>query len=333
MTDACRRRVLHALAAAALAVRSTAYGQAPPPARTWRVGVLSPRARPPALDRDYYGAFPRRLAELGYVEGRNLAIDWRFRGGDYGRLPALAGELVAAKVDAILALGPPGMAAARGATATIPIVVVSSIDPVAAGYAKSLSQPGGNVTGLSNLGTDLGAKHVELLLTMAPAVTRLAVLVNPGNAAHAVVRRNVETAAGARVRILAVEARTVPEIEQAFATIVRERAGAVVVSLDPLFIQQGPEIARQAASRRLPSISANREYAEAGGLMSYGQNQVAIYRRAAEYVDRILKGASPARLPIEQPATVELVINGATAKALGLAVPQSLRISADTVLE
>ena len=327
-----RRSLILALGAAALATPLGTFAQQS--GKVWRVGFLSPRRRPASLDSDYYGAFPRRMRELGYVEGRNLIIEWRFADGEYERLPGMAAELVQLKVDVIMALGPPGAIAAQKATTTIPIVIVVSTDPVGSGLVKSLAQPGGNITGLSNLAGDLSSKHLEMLLALVPKLSRVAVLVNPGNAAHARILMNVQAAAQkGGIRVLPVEAQTPQEIERAFSTMAREHAGAVIVVLDPLFIQQVLQIAEQATRHRLPSIFANREYAEVGGLMSYGQNQVDIYRRAAGYVDRILKGAKPSDLPVEQPTTLELFINRKTAKVLGLTIPQSLLISANKVIE
>ncbi len=327
-----RRNLVLALGAASLVAPLGTFAQQQ--GKVWRVGFLSPRRRPASLDSDYYGAFPRRMSELGYVEGRNLIIEWRFADSVYERLPGMAAELVQLKVDVIMALGPPGAIAAQKATTTIPIVIVVSTDPVGAGFVKSLAQPGGNITGLSNLAGDLTSKHLEMLLTLVPKLLRVAVLVNPGNAAHATVLKNVQAVARkAGIDILPVEAQTPQEIERAFSMMTREYAGAVIVVLDPFFIQQVLQIAMQATRHRLPSIFANREYAEVGGLMSYGQNQVDIYRRAAGYVDRILKGAKPGDLPVEQPTTLELFLNRKTAKALGLTIPQSLLISADMVIE
>ncbi len=259
---------------------------------------------------------------------------WRFAGGEYEHLPGMAAELVQMKVNVIMALGPPAIIAAQKATTTNPIVIVTSVDPVGAGFVKSLARPGVNITGLSNLAGDLGSKHLEMLLTMVPKLSRVAVLVNPANLAYASILKNVQAAAQkAGIKVLPVKAQTPQEIESAFSMMAREYAGAVIVTLDPFFIQQGLQIAVQAAKHRLPSIFANREYAEAGGLMSYGQNQADIYRRAAGYVDRILKGAKPGELPVEQPTKLELFINRKTAKMLGLTIPQSLLISADKVIE
>jgi putative ABC transport system substrate-binding protein len=328
--DATRRAFLATLAWASIARPALAQPRDNP----WRIGFLSPRQRPASLEADYYGVFPRRMRELGYVEGRNLAIEWRFAGGDYERLDGMARELVALNVDVILALGPPGVVAARRATTTIPIVFVVSVDPVGAGFVQSLSRPGGNATGISNLAGDLTPKHLELLVAMLGKLSRVAALVNPANTAHAGVRRNLEvTAQKAGIVLLPVEARTSADIDRAFARMATERASAVIVALDPLFIQQASAIAEQAIRARLPSIFGNSESAHAGGLLSYGQNQQEIYRRAAGYVDRIFKGAKPAELPVEQPTKLELVINARTAKALGISIPQSLVAVADAVIE
>ena len=327
-----RRHLLNVLGAGALVVPSIGFSQRPN--KILRVGFLSARRRPVSLDSDYYGAFPKRLSELGYVEGKNLTIEWRFAEGDYARLPTMAEELVRLGVSIILALGPPGVSAARNATSRIPIVMVTSTDPVEAGFVKSLARPGGNITGLVNLAVDLSPKHLEMLWETVPELRRVAVLVNPDNEAHASMLQRLQNVAQKfNIAVLPVRARTVAEIEKAFAAMARDHSMAVIVALDPLFIQQGAQIAAQALKYRLASIFANREYAEAGGLMSYGQDQVEIYRRVAEYADRIFKGARAADLPVEQPTKLELIINGRTAKALGLSIPQSLRISAANVIE
>ena len=326
-----RRRAL-LIAAACLTVPPGLLAQ--PAGRVWRVGFLSPRTRPVSLDADYYGAFPRRMRELGYVEGKNLVIEWRFADGDYARLPGFAAELVRLPVDAILALGPPGAIAAKNATSTVPVVFVVSTDPVAAGLVKTLARPGGNVTGLSNLAGDVSSKHLELLLAMTPKLARVAMLVNPANPAHAATFRNAESASKlSRIAMRPVNAKTAAEIEGAFPAIARERAEALIVPLDPLFIQEARRIATLANRQRLPTMFAFREAVEAGGLMSYGQNQVDIYVRAAGYVDAIFRGAKPGDLPVEQPTKLELFINRGTANALGLAIAPTLQIRADKVIE
>ena len=322
-----------ALRAIALVAAWPSLARSQPRERVWRVGFLSPRRKPAALDADYYGAFPRRMRELGYVEGRNLEILWRFADGDYARLPGHAAELVRARVDVMLALGPPGAAAAQRATSTIPIVFVVSGDPVAAGLVRSLARPGANLTGFFNLAGDLVSKHVEMLRAVAPAVTRIALLVNPSNPAHAAIEASSRAIArSAGVELFAVPAHTADALAPAFASMIAQRAGAVVIVLDPLFIQHVPDLARLARQHALPSVFPNREFAEAGGLLSYGWNQADIYRRAAGCVDRILKGASPAVLPVEQPQLLELVVNARAAQSLGLALPPSLLSTADTVI-
>ena len=327
-----RRHIVFASATGALSVALTALAQQP--GKPWRVGVLSARRRPPSLDADYYGAFPRRLNELGYVEGSNLRIEWRFADGEYQRLPELAVQLLKLDVHVILALGPPGTLAAQQATTTIPIVFIVSADPVASGIVKSLAHPGGNTTGLSNLAADLSPKHLELLLAIAPDVSRVALLINPANSSHRAMLKEVEAAMQVnRVQLLPINAQRPADIQGAFSSMERQKVGAVIVPLDPFFIQEARQLATEATRRRLPSIFAFREAAEVGGLMSYGQNQVHIYRRAAEFVDRILKGARPGDLPVEQPAILELIINGRTARALGLGIPATLRMRAEKVIE
>jgi putative ABC transport system substrate-binding protein len=308
------------------------FAQAPP--EPWRIGVLSPRQRPASFATDYYGAFPQRMAELGYIEGKNLSIEWRFADGDYARLPVLAAEFVRARVDLIVALSPPGAAAAQKATTTIPIVFVVSTDPVATGLVGSLAAPGGNLTGVSNLAGDLSVKHLGLLASLVPRLSRVAVLVNPANPGTEAILGNVNAvAARSSVKVVPVKASMPREIDSALAAASGAAAQALMVALDPLFIQQVAQIAERALVHRLPSIFANREYAQAGGLISYGQNQTEIYQRVAMYVDRIFKGARPADLPVEQPTRLELFINGRTARALGITIPQTLRISADQVID
>jgi putative ABC transport system substrate-binding protein len=327
-----RRKLLVVLGAGALAVPLSSFAQQQ--RKVWRVGFLSPRRRPASLDTDYFGAFPRGMRDLGYVEGKNLVIEWRFADGKFEHLPGLAAELVRLKVDVIVTAGPPAIVAAQKATTTIPIVIVTSIDPVDAGLVKSLARPGGNITGISNLSGEVSPKHLELLLTMVPKLSRVAVLVNPANSAHATMLKNVQAAAQkAHVKVLPVEARTLQEIETAFSVMTKENAGAIIVGLDPFFNQQVRQIAELAAKHRLPSISAYAVYAEGGGLMSYGSSLTDNFRRAATYVDKILKGANPGDLPVEQPTQFELFINRKTAKALGLTIPQSLLISTGKVIE
>ena len=302
--------------------------------RIWRVGFLSPRRRPDSMESDYIGAFPRGMRELGYIEGKNLVIEWRFADGKYERLPELAAELVRLKVDVIVSAASQSINALHKATTTIPIVMATSGDPVGSGFVKSLAQPGGNITGLSALINDMSPKQLELLLAMMPKLARLAVLVNPVNLTHASYLKNVRAAAqGTGITVLPVEARTAQEVENAFRMMTQVKAEAVIVATDVLFIQQYRQIAELAAKNRLPSVSNIREYVEAGGLISYGTNLAEQFRRSAIYVDKIFKGAKPGDLPVEQSMKFELLINGKTATALGIKIPQSVLVLADRVIE
>ncbi len=326
-----RRKILIALGAGALAVPFGSFAQQK--GKVWRVGFLAPR-RPVTFDTDAYGGFLRGMRELGYLEGKNLDIEWRFADGKLERLPDLAAELVQLKVDIILAAGSLAVSAAQKATTMIPIVMGSTADPVASGFVKSLARPGANIPGLSNLSSDFSHKQLEILVSMVPKLSRLAVLVYPGDSSNDEILRNIRIAAQKTgVKVYPMEVRTPQEIETAFSVMVREGAGAVFVVAGGLVNQQERQIAELAVNKRLPSIASRAEYSEAGGLMSYGDHRAESYRRAATYVDKILKGAKPGNIPVEQPTKFELIINGKTAKALGLKIPQSLLIMADKVID
>ena len=265
------------------------------------------------------------MRELGYLEGKNLVIEWRIADGKFERLPALAAELVQLKVDVIVAVASPAISAAQKATATIPIVMATTGDPVSSGFVKSLARPGGNITGLSNMGGDTGAKDVDLLLSVVPKLARIGVLVSPTSTTYRAISESVKAGAQkAGVKTLVAEVSTPEEIERAFAMMARENVGAVIVGAAPFFSLRRPQLAELAIRYRMPSIFGNRAYVEAGGLMSYGQKIADNYLRAASYVDKIFKGAKPGDLPVEQPITLELVINLKTANALGLTVPPTL---------
>jgi putative ABC transport system substrate-binding protein len=237
-------------------------------------------------------------------------------------------------VDVIMTAGTQAISAAQKATTSIPIVMGGANDPVGSGFVHSLARPGGNITGPSLLLGDVTPKQLEFLLTVVPKLSRVAVLANPANVSYATLLANVRAAAQkASVKVLPVEARTPQQIENAFSAITRENAGAGIVASDALFTQQIRQISELAAQHRLPLIAPFREYAEAGVLMSYGQNLAEHFRHAATYMDKILKGAKPADLPVEQPTKFELVINMKTAKALGLTIPQSLLLRADEVIQ
>ncbi len=339
-----RRKVLIASGAGALAASFAALAQAPgnPAGATagkiWRVGILAPRERPAVLDTDDYGAFPGGLREFGYVEGRNLVIEWRFADNDVKRMPGLAADLVQLKVDVLITAGENAALAMQHATATLPIVAAGVSDPVGVGLIKSLARPGGNITGVSSISGELGPKRLEMLLAMMstapPKASRVAVLVNPAAPGNIKALEYVQAAAPKLgVTILPVEARTTQEIDGAFAHMRQQNAGAVMVLLNPMFQQQRGQIAQLAAKHRLPSMTAARIYADAGCLISYGSNISAEFRRAGYYVDRIFRGTRPADLPVEQPTRFDLVINGKTARALGLKIPHSLLILADKVIE
>ena len=329
-----RRKLLTVLGAGALAEPFAVFAQQP--GRIYRVGLLATQSRPSDADfpRSVYAAFQQGMRELGHIEGRNLVIEWRFADGDAKRLPELAAELVRMKVDVLVAGGTDAPLALQKATTTIPIVMTSASDPVGRGLVKSLPRPAGNITGLSIVTGYLGAKRLELLRAMVPKVSRVAVLINPANPQSAAGLESVQ--AGARqlgVTILPVEAKSAQEIELAFAPMRKQGAGALIVLLNPLYQQHRSRIAALAIEHRLPTITADRDFAAAGCLLSYGSSLAESFRRAATYVDRILKGTKPGDLPVEQPVKFDLVINRGTAKTLGLAIPQGLLISAEEVIE
>ena len=274
------------------------------------------------------------LREVGYVEGQNLAIEWRNAEGKTERFDGLAAELVRLKVDVIVATNPAATFAARRATASIPIVMVNTPDPVQLGLVVSLGRPGGNITGTTTLSADLSIKQLELLKEAVPQVARIAVLSNPSNPWHSLAIKGAETAARSlAVHVQIVAVRGPEDLDNAFATMTRERTGAVLVLSDPMTFFHRTRLADLAAKRRLPTMHGVRGYVDAGGLMSYWAHQADLYRRVASYVDRIVKGAKPGDLPIEQPTKFELVINLKTAKALGLTIPQSLLLRADHVIQ
>jgi putative ABC transport system substrate-binding protein len=329
-----RRKIIVALGAGALVTPFVSFAQQQ--GKIWRIGYLDARRRPAAIETDYAdsGAFPLGMRELGYVEGKNMIIEWRFADGKTERLPELAVDLVQSKVDVIVTAGTPATGAAQKATTTIPIVMATVVDPVGSGFIKSLPHPGGNITGLANLTPETTVKHLDLLRSLVPKLSRVAVLLNPANLSHATILKNAQVAAQEiGIKILPIEAQTPREIENAFAMISRQAAQAVIVARDAIFNQQRVEIAEQALKYRMPSVFSFRQHAEAGGLMSYGQSRADSFRRAAVYVDKILKGTKPSELPVEQPTIFELVVNMKTAKALGIKIPNSILVRADRVIE
>ena len=309
-------------------------GEAQHAATIPRIGLLFPTSLSDPRTPRFLEAFRQGLRELGYAEGQNIAMESRFAEGKWDQLPSLAAELVRLKVDIIVTYTTPATQAAKQATGTIPIVVAAVIDPVAAGLVASLAHPGGNITGLSQMVPELVGKQLEVLKEVAPKISRVALLGNPANAGNAPQVRHAQNAARALgMRLQSLEARGPSEIESAFAAMTTERAGAVIVLIDSTLIDHRTRIADLAARRRLPMVSGTIETAEAGGLIAYGPSVRDMFRRAAAHVDKILKGAKPADLPIEQPTKFELVINLRTAKALGLTIPQSVLLRADQVIQ
>jgi len=273
------------------------------------------------------------LSALGYVEGKNIIIEYRWAEGNYERLAGLAAELAQLKVDVIVAASVVAIRAAQQATTTIPIVMVRTSDPVGSGFVASLSRPGGNITGLSNINVDISGKYLELLRAAVPKLSRVTVFGNPGNPNHPDFLKRIQaTAKTTGVKVSPVEASTASQIAAAFGTMKKERAGALIVLPDPFFRAQARRIAELAAQHRLPTMFFIGETVEAGGLMSYGPNLAEQFYRVATYVDKILKGAKPGDIPVEQPTKFELVINMKTAKALGLTM-QDLLFRADKVIE
>jgi putative ABC transport system substrate-binding protein len=322
------RRALVAGVLALLACPMLAGGQAPP--RPFRVGFLGAGA--PATDQ-FHAPFRVRLRELGYAEGLNLTIDSRWAEGRFERLPQLAAELVSLAPDVIVAVVTQASLAARDATATIPIVMIGVADPVGAGLVASLARPGGNVTGTSGVAAQIVGKQLELIKETFPDLSRVTVLWNPANAVfQALQLREVQIAARTlRVEVRLLDARSPAEIDRIVAAA--EPLRPVWVLGDPLFAAERGRIGRLARARRVPIVASTREMVEAGALLSYGPNYAALSRRSADYVDRILKGAKPADLPVEEPSTFELVINLVTARAIGVTVPRPLLVRADRVIE
>jgi putative ABC transport system substrate-binding protein len=325
-----RRELMLFLGSAVIAPRALRAQQKAMPV----IGYLSPGS--PESDNDVrLTGFRQGLNETGYIEGRNVAIEYRWAQGQYDRLPALAADLVRRQVTVIAAIGIPPTFAAKAATSTIPIAFLAGVDPVESGLIASLNRPGGNITGVANLNTELAGKRLELLHELVPTAAVIAMLVNPADpAATEAETKNLRGAArslGLQLHIL--PASTPSEIDRAFGTLVELHAGALIVSTDPLFTNQRAQIVALAARHAVPATYVWREFVIAGGLMSYGSDFVEIFRQGGIYTGKILNGAKPADLPVQQVVKVELVINLTTAKTLGLTVPLTLSGRADEVIE
>ena len=325
-----RRRFVLTSLAGAVAVPVAAEAQS---SKAYRIGLLG--LGTPAAAGRHVAPLVEGLRSAGYIEGRNLIIDYRFARGQVDALPALATELVRLNVDVIVTSGAPAALAAKAATTTIPIVMAQVTDPVALGLVNSLARPGGNITGLANLHSDLGPKQLEVLRETVPRIQGVGCLCNTSNPAADLIVRHVRHAA--HTMGLAVEAfeiyDPVRDLEPTFAKMAGLAVHAVIVAPDPVFFPHAATVINLAARYRLPAVYGWSEFVEAGGLMSYGPNVPEMFRRAAYFLDRIINGAKPGDLPVEQPSKFELIINMKTAKALGLTIPPSLLLRADHVIE
>ena len=282
----------------------------------------------------FMAAFRQGLSEAGYVEGQNVAIEYRWAEGHYDKLPALAADLVGRKVDVIVASSPPSAHAAKSATSTIPVVFRGGADPVGQGLVASLARPGGNLTGAIAIGNELIGKRLELLSQLVPRARVIALLMNPTDAnAERLIREAQEAARTTGLQLHVLNATSESEIDTAFASLSQVHAGALIVAADPFLSSRREQIVALASRHAVPSIYAWREFADSGGLISYGASLAQAYRLVGQYAGKVLKGAKPADLPVQQPTTFELVINLKTAKALGLTVPPSMLARADKVIE
>jgi len=302
--------------------------------RMRRVGFLLSAIPAAQFGLDDLSGFTEGMRELGYLEGKDFVIEWRSAEGKYERLPDLAAELVRLKVDVIVVGSTPAVRSAQQASATIPIVIGNASDPVGNGFVASLARPGGNTTGLASSADDSSPKQLELLATIVPGLSRVAVLTNPHGPTSAAIMKSARAAAQkANLLIVPAEAHNPQQIEDTFTALAKQNVTAVMVGIDAMFFAQRRQIAQLALANRMASIFGLRAYAAAGGLMSYGESLREFYRRAASFVDKIFKGARPADLPIEQPTRFNLVINRKTADALGLTIPPEIYIFAAEVIE
>jgi putative ABC transport system substrate-binding protein len=327
-----RRKLVIALGAGALAVPLCSFAQ--PQGKVWRLGYLDLGSRQSVVDSGRYAALIEGLREHGYVEGKNFVFEARYADGNTDRLGEFAAELVRQKVDLIMTFGAVASHAAQRTTATIPIVVIATADPVGEGFAVSLARPAGNITGMTNGADDAVQKLVELLIVAVPKLKRIAMITNPASSANAPMLLRVQAyARQIGKQVLPIGARTPDEIERGFATMARERTDAVIIVADSFLFSQRTQIAGLALKNRLPSIYGGAIYAEVGGLMNYGADVTDNFRRTWIFVDKILKGAKPGELPFEQPTRFFFEINRKTANALGVKISPELFLRADKVIE
>ena len=324
-----RRREFIALVGGAAAWPVGAWAQQP--AKVPRIGFLFYGSPESSLEID---AFRQGLRELGYIEGQNIGVEYRFASGQVGQLPELAAELVRLKLDVIVTLTTPASVAAKQATSTIPIVIAGVADAVGAGLVANLARPGGNITGLTSISAELGGKRLEFLKTVVPKASRVAILYNPADRSNVLVLKDLQEAAPALgLTLQPLDVREPSEFEGAFVAMTRERADALFVAAGVLTNEHRKILVDLAAKSRIPTLWGHRHFVDVGGLMSYVVNFYDQCRRAATYVDQILKGARPGDLPVQQPTKFEFILNLKTAKALGLEVPPTLLVQADEVIE
>jgi putative ABC transport system substrate-binding protein len=305
----------------------SAWAQAPIP----RIGFLGNST--PALEANLVGPFRDGLRDLGYVEGKSIAIEYRWAEGDYTRFPTLIKELIAAKVAIIVTAGTPATLAVKKATTSIPVVMIAVGDPVGTGIVSSLRLPGGNITGLTSISPELDGKRLELLREVVPGISHVAVLWNSSSPLQVVAEKQTRAAADALgMKMLSLGVRSKEDIEEAFGQMLKQRPQALLVLADRLFLHHRERIMAFALEHRLPGVHAYRELVDAGGLMSFGPSYAGMHRRAAIFVDRILRGAKPGDLPVERPASFELVVNLKTAKAFGLTIPESVVLRATEIV-
>ena len=302
------------------------------PAKIPRIGFLGNSTA--TMEANLIGPLRDGLRELGYEEGRNVIIEFRWADGKYDQFPALVAELLAAKVDVIITAGTPATLAIKKVTSTVPLVFIAVGDPVGTGVVPNLGRPGGNITGLSSIAPDLEGKRLELLREVVPKLSHVAFFLNPANAFHTASMRQARVAAQSLgIKLQPMEVNKSEQLDGAFASIVKEKPDALLILADRVFLHNRKRMMEFAIQQRLPSVNAYRELVEAGGLISYGPSYEDMHRRAAVYVDKILKGTKPADLPIEQPTKFTLLINLKTAKTLGLTVPPTLVARADELIE
>jgi ABC-type uncharacterized transport system substrate-binding protein len=317
---------------ATVLLTTASIAEAQQPTKIPRIGYLSPT--PSSTNSARVEAFRQGLRELGYVEGKNIFIEYRYANGKLDRLPALAAELIGLKVDVIVTTSPAPTRAAKEATSTIPIVFAQDADPVASGFVASFARPGGNITGLSTLAPELSGKRLELLKEVVPKLSRVAVLGTSSIPSTAPTLKETELAAGTfKVQLQYLDVLDAKDIEAAFRAASKGRVDAVLVLAGPVVLPERTQIAKLAVKSRLPAIYPQTEFTEAGGLMYYGANTPELFRRAATYVDKILKGGKPSDLPVEQPTKFELVINLKAAKQIGLTIPPNVLARADKVIK